>query len=175
MRSKNLGVVLSIIAIAISLYAIYICSKKTNKVAFVLVTELFNEFDLKKEMEKKYTEAKTARKKIIDSLEIDLSVLVGRIQMKTASNEDKLLFERKRFEHDQKSKAFDEDNTFMSKQFDEQIVKQLNQYVSDFGKENHYDMIYGNTTDGSIMYGTDEFNVTKDVINYINKKYKGVK
>lgn len=176
MKNKiSLSTVLSIIAIALAVFSAYAVSKQNRKIGYVLVTDLFNEFDLKKEMETKYTNARNARKKIVDSLEIDLSVLSGRIKMNKASEEDKVLFERKRIEYEQKMQMFDQDNTFMSKQFDEQIIKQLNQYVSDFGKENKYDIIYGNTSSGSIMYGTDDLNITKPVISYINIKYKGIK
>jgi hypothetical protein len=47
--------------------------------------------------------------------------------------------------------------------------------VNDYGKTNGFDIIYGNSSDGSIMFGTAELNITKDVIEFINLKYEGVK
>ena len=175
MKKPGLTLYVSLIAIILIALVSYGSIKRERKIAFVLVNDLFNEFDYKKEMEKKYTEAKNARKKILDSLQVDLSVLSGRIKMNTASKEDIELFGAKRNEFGRRMELFEQENEFMSKQFDEQIIKQLNQYVSDFGKENKYDMIYGNTSNGSIMYGTDELNVTKEVVSYINLKYKGIK
>lgn len=176
MKNKfTLSFYLSLLALALSCTAVFLFKKQEKKIAFVLITDLFNEFELKKEMETSYTKAKNARKRIIDSLEVDLSVLAGRLQSKQVKQEDKELFDRRRHEYEQKRKLFDEDNLYMSKQFDEQIIKQLNQYVSDFGKANQYDIIYGNTSNGSIMYGTDALNITKEVITFINNKYRGVK
>lgn len=166
---------IAIIALLIAVTTAAMFYKNKTKSGFVIISEVFNEFELKKEMAAKYEVTRNARKKILDSLQIDLSVLSRRLQSGQPSNEDKDLFERKRIDYGQKSQMFDEDNRQMSQQFDEQIVKQLNQYVADFGKEKHYDIIYGNTTNGSIMYGTDELNITKDVIAFVNSKYKGVK
>ncbi len=167
--------ILSVTALCISVLAGYSVQKNSRKIGFVLVNEVFSEFEMKKELELKYAKTKNARKKIMDSLEIDLSVLAGRIKQNIASSKDKEMFDRKRVEYNQKAQIFEEDNTVMSKEFDKQIITQLNQYIADFGKENNYDIIYGNTSDGSIMYGTDELNLTKDVISFINSKYKGIK
>src|SRR4051812_28353873 len=116
MKSKTgVGIYLTVIALVLASVACYVAFKNQRKIGYVLVTNLFNEFELKKEMELKYTAAKNARKKIIDSLQVDLSVLSGRIKNNTAIKEDKDLFERKRIEYNQKMQLFDEDNVFMSK------------------------------------------------------------
>jgi len=171
----TLSLGLSLLALILSCTAIFLFKKQGKKIGFVLINDVFNEFELKKEMEGSYLKTKNARKRILDSLEVDLSALMGRIQAKSATPEDKSVFDKKRFEFERKRKLFDEDNLYMTKQFDEQIIKQLNQYVSDFGKEKHYDIIYGNTSNGSIMYGTDALNITKEVIVFINNQYRGIK
>ncbi len=175
MKKNSGGFYFAFIALLVSLSTFYMFFRNNHKIGFVLISDVYNEFDLKKEMETKYNATRSARKKILDSLQIDLSVLSNRLKNKIEKEGDKELFERKRIEYNQKAQLFDEDNTAVSRQFDEQIIKQLNQYIADFGKEKNYDIIYGNTTNGSIMYGTDQLNITKEVTNYINAKYKGAK
>jgi outer membrane protein len=176
MKSKTgLSLYLSLLAVIIAAGACFFMMRHERKIGFVLVSDVFDGFEMKKEMEKKYTTAKNARKRILDSLQVDLSVLSGRLRMQKPGAEDKVLFENKRMEYDRKQQLFEEDNAFMSKQLDEQIIKQLNQYMADFGKEKKYDIIYGNTTNGSIMYGTDELNITKEAITFINNSYLGLK
>jgi outer membrane protein len=50
----------------------------------------------------------------------------------------------------------------------------MSQYVIEFGKANGYRLIFGNDGNGSVMYGMEADNVTKEVTDFINKKYKGV-
>lgn len=146
-----------------------------HRYAYVVVEEVFNEFTFKKELEKKYEQASNARKKILDSLQIDVSVLYKRIEAGKPSSEDKMLFDRKRMEFEQKARMFEEENMQMTKDFDGQIIKQLNQYLKDYGKEKDYDLIFGNTSSGSLLYGKEELNITKEVTVYVNQKYNGTK
>lgn len=177
MSSKTkLPYILSVISILLSVFLGYSLFKSKQKTGYVVIQEVFEKFELKKEMAKKYTAVRDARKKILDSLQIDLSVLSKRLSAQTTkpSEQDVDLFERKKMELNKYMQEFDQDNIQMTKEFDDKIISQLNQYVSDFGKANGYDMIFGNTANGSIMYGTEKNNLTVEVIEYINNKYKGL-
>jgi outer membrane protein len=84
------------------------------------------------------------------------------------------LFEGKREEFMQKKTAFEEENAALSQQYDQEILTQLNQYVKDYGTKNNFSLLFGNDGNGSLMYGTDDLNRTKDVLEYVNNKYNGV-
>jgi outer membrane protein len=168
--------ILSTIAILIAVFGVYSLYKNKQKTGYVLIQEVFDKFELKKELAKQYEGIRNARKKILDSLQVDLSVLSRRISSKEKRIQEEIdLFERKKLELNIKMQEFDQSNIQMTKDFDEKIISQLNQYVSDFGKAKGYDMIFGNTSNGSIMYGTEKNNVTVEVIEFINEKYKGIK
>jgi outer membrane protein len=173
--NSRLIIILAIVALLIAVFSLTVSVRSKRKIGFIVLTEVFNEFKLKKEMESKYTAIKNARKKILDSLQIDISILSRRLSEKNNSINDKDLFERKKIEFNQKLQIFEEDNNALSKDLDSKIISQLNQYVNDYGKTNGFDIIYGNSSDGSIMFGTAELNITKDVIEFINLKYEGVK
>lgn len=176
MNSKaNLPYIISVISIVISLFLAYSLYKNKQKTGYVLIQEVFDKFELKKELATKYEGVRNARKKILDSLQVDLSVLSKRFTAQAKPTQEEIdLFERKKLELNLKMQEFDQSNIQMTKEFDEKIITQLNQYVSDFGKANGYDMIFGNTSNGSIMYGTEKNNVTTEVIEFINSKYKGI-
>jgi outer membrane protein len=163
-----------LLIIGISFCIVYV-RLNTPKIGYVVIQEVFNDFELKKELQKKLENVKSYRQKIVDSLRIDLTILVKKIQTNVASKEEKDLFERKKLEFNNKMQVFEEDNAAMTKQYDQEIITQLNQYIKDYGKKYDYDMIQGNTSDGSLMYGKDEFNITKEVSAFINDKYKGIK
>lgn len=173
---NRLPVILSVIAICLSVFVSVSFMNHRQKNAYVIIQELFENFELKKELEKNYAGVRNARKKILDSIQIDLSVLSKRLSTTAKPAKEELdLFERKKLEFNQKMQEYDQSNVQLTKEFDDKIILQLNQYISDYGKEYGYDMIYGNTSNGSIMYGNEKNNITKEVITFINQKYKGIK
>jgi outer membrane protein len=146
------------------------------KTAFIIVGEVFNQFDMKKDSEKKFTQVKNKRQRITDSLALELRILAKKIDADKAKNkEDVTSYNRKREEYYNKQKTFEEDNKQLTSQYDGEIFTQLNQYVKDFGKENGYLYVFGSDGNGSLMYAEDANNQTKQVIEYINRRYKGVK
>src|SRR6185437_11718267 len=61
---------------------------KANKTAYIIVHEVFNNFELKKEYEKKMILTKNSRQKIIDSLEFNLKLLGKKIESNNGKNKD---------------------------------------------------------------------------------------
>lgn len=146
------------------------------KAGYVILTEVYNGFEMKKEMEKNYLSTTDARKKILDSLELEIKLMNNRIVRKTNMKaSDTLGYQYKIEEYILKKKTFNEDNNSLSQKYDEEIITQLNQYVKDYGAANHYTFIYGTGGNGSLMYADEAKNITKDVIEYINLKYSGKK
>lgn len=146
-----------------------------SKTGYIIIEEVYNKFELKKELEKQFNSIKTERKKILDSLELDLKLYDSKLRkMIKVGSEAASLFETKKEVYYQKAKQFEEDNNQTSSQFDKEILMQLNQYVKDYGKEKKYDYIFGNDNNGSLMHATEKNNITSEVVDYINKKYKGL-
>jgi outer membrane protein len=84
-------------------------------------------------------------------------------------------FDKKRQEYYTREQAFTQDNARASKSFTDQIWKQLNQYVKDYGKDHGYKFIFGYDGQGAVMYGEEGANVTEQVKKYVNDRYKGGK
>ena len=84
------------------------------------------------------------------------------------------VFRRKRIYYYNNKQRLDQDDSAQMKQYDDQILSQLNQYVKDYGNENHYQYIFGNTA-GSIMQADETLNLTAPITQYVNERYAGKK
>src|SRR4051812_26969352 len=109
---------------------VYFTSPRTG---FVLIGEVYSKFDQKKELEKKFETTKHARQKLLDSLAFDLKMLANKIDGDKAKNEaDVKLYNLKRDEFLEKKQRLEEDNAALTKQYDQEILTQLNQYIKDY-------------------------------------------
>jgi len=146
-----------------------------EKIAYVNLNKVYKEFEMKKELENKLISIQQNRKTIIDSLEIQLRAFSRHFEKAVKIDEkEQLMFDQKKEEYRSKKKNFTEDNQALTQQYTDQIMKQLNEYVRNYGKDHNYDFLLGADNNGSIMHAKEQFDVSDDVIKYINKAYKGV-
>jgi outer membrane protein len=52
----------------------------------------------------------------------------------------------------------------------EPIINTINSRIAKYAEENNYGMIWGTLTQGNVLYGQPELDVTEDIIKYINSK-----
>lgn len=171
---KNIAIVLTSVLLCGAICFLILRNNGKDKLAWVNLTKVYNEFAYKKELENKLTKTQQARKTIIDSAEFELKVLSRQIKAEDGKDKSKIaLFEVKRDNYLNKKKEFEDDNDVLQKQYNEQILTQINQYLKDFGKEGKYTYIYGADGSGGLMYASESSDITEEVIKYINEKYKG--
>jgi outer membrane protein len=106
-------------------------------------------------------------------MELDLKNLAKQLQLAPKDIEKMALFQTRKEVFLEKRESFQESNDEMTKQFDEQIIKQINQYVKNYGERNGYKFIYGSDGSGNIMYADSTLDLSNDIIKYINAEYKG--
>ena len=164
---------MAIIVIGAGLIACFITREKTG---FIDIHEVYQKFDLKKELERKFKTVQEQRKIITDSMELNLKLLENKLRtVKSISDAEAADFQSRRQDYLQINNRFEEDNQQLTAQYDKEILKQLNQYVHDYGIEKGYDYIFGNDNNGAFMHADKKLEITEDVIRYINDKYKGIK
>jgi outer membrane protein len=151
----------------------------TTKTAYIEIKKVFNGFQMKTELENKYKQTQKGRDKILDSLSFNLKILSKHLNeqknTKGGVNKDELYqFEYNREEYLKLKNQYQEDNAALSQKYDSQILAQLTQYVIEFGKKNNYDIILGADGNGSLMYSKEVYNISDEVIIFINNKYKGI-
>ncbi len=147
-----------------------------TKTGYVIILDVYNQFSMKKELQKKYESSHSARKKIVDSLAMAVRMLAQKIQAeKVRDTSDIRIFNEKRMEYFERKHMIAQDDSAQMKQYDESILNQINQYVKDYAKENHYKYIFGNGGNGDLMAADESENITAAVTQYINERYEGKK
>lgn len=175
MNSKMKIVLNVAMIIAISLGVVYLSNFKTKKYAWININKVYGDFSLKKELENKLKFVGDERKKILDSLELNLKLMVKKLEKDPQRDESALTeFQLKKEKFFEVKQQFEDDNQQMQENYNKQVLTQINQYVKDYAEKNDWDMIFGADGTGTIMYAEENIEITSDVIVYINNKYKGV-
>jgi outer membrane protein len=53
------------------------------------------------------------------------------------------------------------------------VLGQVNSFVEEYAKENGWDVIMGTTLSGNLLYGNKSLDITDDLLEKLNEKYKG--
>ncbi|HXU25631.1 MAG TPA: OmpH family outer membrane protein [Bacteroidia bacterium] len=176
MFNKNTSIALVLLLVLnVTFFSWFIYdSMHKPKTGFIFIEEVFSGFLLKKELQGKYEKVTNSKKKILDSLEMSLKLMVAELDQEKKPEREKLIrFNVMKEDFYKKKEAFAAENQALSKQYDSQIIQQMSQYVADYGKQNGYSFIYGNDGNGALMYAEDSKNISKEVLQYINSKYSG--
>jgi len=54
------------------------------------------------------------------------------------------------------------------------VLNQVNSFIEEYGKDKGYEMIFGTTSDGSLLYGEQGQDLTEEVLEAMNKNYSGL-
>jgi outer membrane protein len=170
--------VISVFAILGAVTSIYLFSTR-QKTAYVNLTKIYNEFELKKQLEQQLTSVQQIRQKTLDSLELELKMLSRNLQSPDAEKNKAVYdvkandFDLRKQDYLYKQKTFSDDNATLSQQYTDQIWKQLDQYVKDYGDAHDYTFILGGDGSGSMMYAAKGDDVTDILVTYTNERFKG--
>ena len=140
----------------------------TKKIVYINTTDVFNAFKMTKELDKEVKVLEENRKSKMDSLTGEMKRIQAGV-IKVTENE--FLLARKNYL--EKQNLYTGEVTRVRQGSMEKIWKQINQYVTDFGKEKNLDIILGANGGGSLMYAKEKIDITNDIITYINEKYSG--
>lgn len=175
MLAKNKFTLLFAILLIAAIGWIIYQNRSIPKTGYIIIQDVYNDFELKKEVEKKYLQTKNARDKILDSLAFEVKMIANKVKAENEKNQETVdKFNLKRDEYFQRKQTFEEDNAALTKQYDQEILTQLNQYIKDYAEANNYTYVFGNDGNGSLLYGIETLNITKEVSTYVNNKYKGL-
>ncbi len=146
---------------------------KAPKIAYANNKELFDGFELTKELTAKLEEKKIASQLVLDSLKLELVSL--KKQIESLEEPDAAMLKQHQLLYNEyltKETSFSESHEQLAIQYDEQIMKQLNEYIKLYGEEQELDLLLG-AGDGNLLYAPKGIDVTQGLINYSNSKYQG--
>ncbi len=178
MRKENiLLLLLAVIGIVIGSYSLWKTSVVRNEIeksAYVNLKELFEGFEMKKELALSLKKDLSQKQSKLDSVLFQLQAFNNKLNsIKSNDKEELLKFQQLQNYYVQQKNAFDEYQYTKTQQFDSQIIEQMTQYIKDFGSGNDYEYIYGLNSNGNIMYAREHKDITKEVLQFINNKYQG--
>jgi outer membrane protein len=144
------------------------------KTGYVLSQRVFNEFKLKKDLEKKLAVYQKKQQKELDSLKLEVQLKYSELRQKKVRQGTEISeYTQKEQQFLLKEKQTVEEYETLSDQYTQQIWKQVNQYIKEYGQEKSYKYIFGAKGEGDLMYAEERENITDEVLNYINAKYEG--
>lgn len=75
-------------------------------------------------------------------------------------------------EYMQYSDAADKQLQQRQQQLTADVLNTVNTYIQEYGKDKNFKMIFGTTTDGSILYGEEQDDLTETILQELNARYK---
>ncbi|GAA3591653.1 OmpH family outer membrane protein [Flavivirga amylovorans] len=153
--------------------------QKEKKIAFIDNGKVINDYQEKKDVEARFQKKQEAFTKKFDSIEQMFKLEVQQFQnnakklsQSKAQEKYQELGQKQQFIEQQKQIEAQQFQQSFQTEIDSLIVK-VKDYVHDYGKTNGYTYILG-TSDAAatVLYGTDENNLTKTVLDALNEAYK---
>lgn len=167
------AVILLIGIMCIGAYSIY----KSPKIAYVRTGELVKGFTGAKEAEEKFKQKRDVWKMNIDTLQAEYAKALAEYNNTIASLPRSEAVKREEYlkKQEQNLQSYVQSIKQKAQEEEEQTTKtvlnQINTLVAGFAKEKGYDVILGTTTGGSIVYGSDGYDITTGVLEEINRRY----
>ena len=135
-----------------------------NRIACVDNNKLFDGFTMTKEMKRIGEKEFNTRKLILDSL-------YSKLQSPTISEGDKKITMQKFIQTKQELEQF---NKNFGAAESAKILSRIHGYVSEFSKENNYQLILGSQNKQTVLFAGAPIDVTNELLTYLNKKYEGL-
>lgn len=152
-----------LLSIIISVYLLY---SSFNKKEFVYFNsqEVFDNFNMTRELYARGNREITQRQKKIDSLYLQINNPVTTIPKDSLT---RLLI--------RENESLREFNDKFSSGESVKIWMRINTYAQDFAKEHNYQLILGAQNASTLVYGEKSSDITQEFLTYINNKYEGKK
>jgi outer membrane protein len=167
------SVLLSLLVVGVfALAAVTFIKNKPAKVVYVNMDELFNGFQMKKELENDFISRSNQIQKRIETLQIKITNFKEEVNQKISANYVDSL-NRANTQLSELNRQFQEEYMPLKEQYDAQIQNQLLNYMKEFGKANDYDLVITNLNGRTVIFGSDDVNVTTEALEFVNQKYAG--
>lgn len=175
---KKLPSVLAILAIIISI-ASFFYSKPNSHQVYVDVNKLLDGYKRTEVVRSEYKDMAQTLNANVDSLMTDWQREL-KVYEKERSSMTKKELELKQQLLSKKQQQLNNYQKVIQKQIEEEdqkatqtVVNDINDYVKEYGKKNGFDIIFGASGGGSIMYASDKSDLTDKVLIGLNAEYEG--
>jgi outer membrane protein len=171
-----MGVALVINFLLVFALAVFVFRTQKTKVVYFDAVKLLSEYQGIKDA-KLSTEARSAAMKAnLDTLRTEFEVAQQKAQQAKGSTKEKLLLtniaEAKQAQFFKFQDAVGQQIQAEEKKAMDAVLAGVNETIATYAKEKGYDIVLTGTQLGNIAYGNVDVNITDDLLQLINNKYK---
>lgn len=170
-----------IVALVLSVFAVVQGYVKKPKIAYIKSQDLFVGYEGMKEAKARYEEKVNGLQANFDTLSSDYQKSLKRFDQEysrlgSKERAEKTQLLRSQVQNlEQYKQTVEEKIQKEDEALSQGVYNQINDYIKQYGEANGYLIILGTTNNGNILYGQDAIDITKDVLEGLNKSYKGKK
>ncbi len=148
------------------------------KTAFIDTEKLMKEYQEFKDFESKFKSMSDRMKNELDSDAKKFQKDVLDLQ-KNAQSKGMEWAQKRQAELERRQQTLAEKEQNYMKKFQEEsaverdsMVSKMKNFIKDYGKEKGYDYIYGTGDAASVLYGKEEYDLTKEILALLHKQYE---
>jgi outer membrane protein len=166
-RSEIRQIIITLIACAITAATLLFINHRNNKkIAVVDAVKLFNSYKMKMEMEAQSGAKLEYLARQADSLKKELMARSKTEGVPKAEVEN--LYKV----FTQAQGTLEQEYQQSNQAINEQVWKRLNPLIDEYGKKEGLRLIIGANGMGSVLYNNDYYDLTKELTDFVNKKYE---
>jgi outer membrane protein len=176
MKSK-LSIINTLLLVAILAY-LFIGKIQTeeghsSKQAYVITDQLFSEFEYQKELDKEFMAIKDEKSKGLQEFGNQLVELERKILIGQASEVDQQNYQNGVLEYQKVENQINQELLAINSDYNSKIWEKLSAFSKDYGELNEYEVIFGTNGSGNIIHASEEKNITSELVDFCNMKYRG--
>lgn len=161
------------LVLVLSLLSNGLLYQQLPRTAYVDIHEVFEKFEGTKELNARLTNLSSKQKSLLDSMSFKLRAMQSNIN-ENSPRAVLTSFNTQQNNYQVLNSEFTQQYEQQDQEYQTMVWKQINQYIQEYGKENGYDYIYGANGNGTMMYASDQKNITTNILQYINQRYEGL-
>src|SRR5579872_4109613 len=139
----------------------WLINSQQKRIAVVDAVKLFDGYNMKNELEELAKRQLQAESKQIDSIG-------NALEMAKGMHTDEEGIKRLSYSYDYMKAKLQKDYEQSNHDINEKVWKRLNPLLQDYGKKKHLHLIIGANGMSSVLYNDDYFDLTNEVIKYVN-------
>lgn len=167
MQTKRLGLIIGIVLLLTLVNTGWLAYQymDAQQTVVIDIVKVFNEFNLKKDLEKRVEHRLNEYTNGIDSLKGVYTALVNNHAEASALSGISTAIDTMQL---RTQRAYEIGN----KNINEQVWVRLNSLLTEYGDEHHYRLIIGANGMGTVLYNRKGLDKTEELIKFINSKYE---
>lgn len=157
--------------------AVFLFSCNQTKIAYVDVEQVMNDYKERQELETEFKSRQEKMAKKLDSMQIAFQ---GKVQEYYKSAKRMSANKRKQVEQNlqQEQQVLQAKGQKMAQEFQKEsaeksdvLTKKVDSFITDYAKKNKLNLVIGTQGKGAVMYGDDNLNISKQILEILNNNY----